>query len=582
MLSEAENDELLALLEAEDRDRLKAECGRDLVAFIRHFWHVVEPATSLVEGWCLDAMCDVLMAVSDGHIRRLLINVSPGSMKSLLLNVFFPAWEWIKRPHLRYISASYSVALPERDNRRLTRLVTSPLYRKCWPALDLVRAGDALVENSATGWKRVASIGSGVTGHRGDRILLDDCNNPSDVESPDVRETTTRWLREVMPSRLNNLDEGAIISIQQRTHKGDATGVLAEYGRGYNWMCIPMRFDPLRMCQVVLRRDADGNPVDTWADPRGLDADGYELEGLGTDAKGNVAVRPGSPMALAEGTLAWPERFSESAMEEQELTLGSYAWQNQYQQLPGERGGGLIRREWWNAWTSRNNPDFGTVVASLDTAIGENDGNDYNALTVWGAFEGENGSPQIMLIDAWKARCSLAELCKRVAETCYGRMVDGNRTPTVDYLLIEDKTRGTDVCAEIRRVYSGAPWETHLIKVPGGKNAESKTARLKSVSGMFSGDMRRDPATDMLVYEGGVVWAPDTTWADEVINEVSAFPRGKNDDLTDTVSQALRWMRRNGVILRRVEHDAREEEAATFRREPGIPYTGGLTKERGR
>jgi phage terminase large subunit-like protein len=559
--------ELLALLEADERERIREESESDLVAFIRHFWHVVEPATPLVEGWPLEAMCDALMAVTEGHITRLLINVSPGSMKSLLLNCFYPAWEWQRFPHYRYISASYSVALPERDNRRFARLVTSDLYRACWPKIVLARAGDALVENDQTGWKRVASIGSGTTGHRGDRVLIDDANNPQTTESDDVRETTTRWLREIMPSRLNNLDEGAIISIQQRTHEEDATGVLAKYGRDYSWMCIPARFDPTRMCSLVLRRDDEGRPTDVWVDPRGLDDEGNELEGLGMDARGNVVVRPGSPMALAEGELFWPARFSEAAMDEQESTLGPYGWANQYQQLPGERGGGLIRREWWNVWAGDDFPDFGTVIVSLDTAMEEHEQADYNALTAWGAFPGETGSPQLMLRAAWRKRCKLAELVKLVAETCI--------KVKADYLLIEHKSRGKDVSDEILRLYGDATWQTVLIKVPGGKGAMDKVARLNAVSHLFSGDARRDPTTDLLVYEGGIVWQPDKEWADEVVAEVTAFPRGKHDDWTDTVSQALSFVRKQGVVLRKAEYDADEAEAKRYRRAPGVPYVIG-------
>src|ERR1700733_7697291 len=89
---------------------VKAEAEADLLAFGRLIWPVLEPATPLIEGWVLRALCDLLMAISDGHHQRVIINIPPGTGKSLWLNVILPAWEWGPQnmPHLRYISASYS------------------------------------------------------------------------------------------------------------------------------------------------------------------------------------------------------------------------------------------------------------------------------------------------------------------------------------------------------------------------------------------------------------------------------------------------------------------------------------------
>jgi phage terminase large subunit-like protein len=553
--------------EIERRERMKEQAAaaeEDLLAFVRMFWRSVEPETPLVEGWPLEAMADVLMSVTDGHLRRVLINIFPGAMKSLLLNVFFPAWEWGPQnlPHLRYISASYSAGLTERDNRRLLRIVTDPVYRQCWPHVKIVRDGAERIENAATGWKLATSVGGRMTGERADRILIDDANNPKDVESDQVRGATNLWLREVMPDRLNNLDEGVIINLQQRVHEEDATGTLAKYWQGYSWLCIPMEFDPLRVSSVVLRRDENGEPADVWVDPRSLDEDGNTLEGVYTNDRGVLAVRPGSPMAQAEGTLAWPERFSPGAVTEQKRIKGPYGWSSQYQQFPTTRGGEIIRRDWWLAWTATDYPDLGTVVASLDTALEENTQADFNALTVWGAFADPAGEPKLILLAAWRLRATLAELVARVAETCHRHKVD--------YLLVEKKTRGRDVHDELVRLHADATWETILV-VPQG----DKVSRLNAVAHLFSGDCRRDPVSRMDVYSGGTIYAPLKDWADEVINEVSAFPRGAHDDFVDSTSQCLVWVRRHGVVLRKVEWEAQEQAAKMFKPPIGVPYAIG-------
>lgn len=561
----------------------KEEAEASLLAFVRMFWRVLEPDTKLIEGWVLDALCETLMAITDGHITRICINVPPGSMKSSLLNVLWPAWEWGPQnmPHLRYLSVSYNSDIPERDNLRFTRVISDPVYQSMWgDRVKLVREGAALVENHHTGWKRTTSTDGGTTGWRGDRILLDDMNNPKSVESDAVRKGTNIFIREVMPDRLNSLRDSVIVNLQQRTHEDDATGTIIKYGRGYQFLCIPMEFDPLRMMPLVLRRDDNGDAIQVWNDPRGLDSNGNLLEGLYTDpVRDTLKVRPGSPMAHAEGTLCWPERFGSKEVMDLKSEKGEYAWAGQYQQMPQPRGGGIIRHDWWQLWARPSYPPLGTVVASLDTSIKEGEKNDYNALTVWGAFaEGNDPYPRLILIDAWRIRCSLAELVQKTAETCSDRKVD--------VLLIEDKARGTDVAAEIARQYaSDVTWDTQLIPVNGrGSFAGDKEARLRAVSVMFSGDVRKVPkpgapppppgerGETIDVWSGGLIFEPGTSWSREVVEEVCSFPTAAHDDYTDSTSLALSWIRRHGVVLRKVEWEREDYQSKLFRPRPGVPY----------
>lgn len=179
-----------------------------------------------------------------------------------------------------------------------------------------------------------------------------------------------------------------------------------------------------------------------------------------------------------------------------------------------------------------------------------------------GHLPGNSGEPLILLLDAWRARLSLADLVKRTADTC--------RERKADYLLIEHKTRGRDVADEIVRLYSRRTWETVLLKPAG-----DKTSRLKAVEHLFSGDARQDPKTKIWNYDGGIVYAPDRDFADEVISEVAAFPYGAHDDYCDTVSQAVGWVRKNGVILRKEEWDEDETERQRYRRAPSVPYMIG-------
>lgn len=553
----------------------KAEAERDLLAFGRMFWHVLEPETPLIEGWVLEALADLLMAISDGYHRRVIINIPPGSGKSLWLNVFLPAWEWgpCNMPHLRYIAASYNEQLPERDNAKFSKLIQSPEYQALWgDRVKVVSDSKGLVENSKTGWKRTTSTHSGTTGHRGDRVLIDDANDPNNVESDAVRSSTVHWLREVMPDRLNSLARGVIVNLQQRTHEEDATGTLAKHWDDFTWMMIPMEYDPLRDTPIELRQDGDGPIV--WRDPRGLSADGEELEGRFYDRSGVLRLRSGSALARADGELAWPERFTAEDIARLKRIKGPYAYAHQYQQEAVPRGGGIIRRDWWKLWPREAFPPLGTVVASLDTAIKEGEANDYNAFVSFGAFtareETGDDAPKLVLTSAWQDRMSLAELIRRVAESCFA--------VKADYLVIEDKARGHDVAAEIMRQYDDASWQTVLIPANGrGAFSGDKEARLRAVSVMFSGDVRKVPSPGepdrmMDLWTGGMIYEPGMDWSQEVVDQVCGFPTAAHDDYVDAVSMALSFIRRNGVVLPAREYRRAEEEAMKYRSPMTVPY----------
>jgi phage terminase large subunit-like protein len=207
-------------------------------------------------------------------------------------------------------------------------------------------------------------------------------------------------------------------------------------------------------------------------------------------------------------------------------------------------------------------------MVSVDTAIEEGNHNDFNAVTVWGAFAGKEGEPLFLLMDAWRERLSLAQLVYQIQQTC--------RKWKADYLLLEHRTRGRDVHDEIQRLYSAGTWETVLVKPDA-----SKMARMKAIEHFFSGDYARVPTGGRTpdgkleyidTWTGGVVYAPAKDWSEMVIDELAAFPYSKHDDFCDSVSQCLGFARKNGVIIRRPEWDAQEYERNLFRRPVGTPY----------
>lgn len=282
---------------------------RSFAEFVKMTWPVLEPASELKWGWSLDAICEHLEAVTKGDIKRLLMNVPPGCMKSLLTGVLWPAWEWGPqgRPGMRYLGTAHKQDLAVRDNLKCRRLIQSDWYQQRWP---LKLTGDqnakTKFENDYTGFREAMAFTS-MTGSRGDRVILDDplsvdhANSDADLRAAELTFT------EALPTRVNN-DESAIVVIMQRLHEKDTSGIILKRDLGYVHLCLPMRFEAERKCVTSIG----------FEDPRTYD-----------------------------GELLFPERFPEATVSSLEKTMGSYAAAGQLQQRPAPREGGMFKRAWF-------------------------------------------------------------------------------------------------------------------------------------------------------------------------------------------------------------------------------------------
>ena len=241
----------------------RAECEESLVEFIKQAWHTIEPGTPYVHGWHVDFISEHLEAITygveinDRPYNRVLINVPPGTMKSLILNVFWPSWEWGPKnmPHLRYVCAAHKIEnLSARDSRRMRQLITSEWYQQRW-ADRVILARDQnekLNFQNSVGGSRIATAITSLTGIRGDRVLIDDPHSVDSASSEAQRETEVTTFLEAIPTRLNDPIKSAIVVIMQRLHEEDVSGVILDKQLGYDHICLPMRYDYLRHCVTAL------------------------------------------------------------------------------------------------------------------------------------------------------------------------------------------------------------------------------------------------------------------------------------------------------------------------------------------
>lgn len=270
---------------------------------------MLEPNARYVHNWHIDFICDHLQAITEGRLNpRLLINVPPGSMKSLLVSVFWQAWEWGPRGlhSMRYLTTAFNEIPVKRDTRKTRDLILSEWYQSLWPEVKLVRTAELSFANSGTGTREGVPFGS-LTSQRGDRLILDDPHSVELAESETERANTTRKFREGALNRLNDQARSAIVVIMQRLHEDDIAGTILKLGMDFTHVMLPMEFEPERACVTPIGKD-----------PRQFDGD-----------------------------LLDPGRFPRDVVQGLKDGMGQYAYAGQYQQRPAPREGGIFKRHWF-------------------------------------------------------------------------------------------------------------------------------------------------------------------------------------------------------------------------------------------
>lgn len=396
------------------------EARRSLLEFVKQAWHVLEPDADFVDGWHIHAICEHLEAVSQGQISKLIINVPPGHMKSLLCCVFWPTWEWISRPYLRWLFATYSSDLTIRDSIKTRQLISSDWYQARYGHLyQLVKTNERKITNDKLGFRIATSIGGMGTGERVHRVVNDDLLRANDAGSEAMQEEAIRHMKAMSTRGVGNDHFGQVL-IMQRLDGRDPTAWAMEQG---NWekLILPAEFESKRRASTCIG----------FVDPRQED-----------------------------GELLWPTLFPRERIEELKVSLGPYDAAAQLQQIPTPADGGIVKLEWFADKYYSALPPVEFLVQSWDTAFKTGQKNDYSVCTTWAACK--NG---YYLVDRYKQRIEFPELKNMMIA------LSNQYKPAV--ILVEDKASGQSVIQELKR-------NTRLplkpIKVDVDKERRLKTA----------------------------------------------------------------------------------------------------------
>ena len=246
------------------------------------------------------------------------------------------------------------------------------------------------------------------------------------------------------------------------------------------------------------------------------------------------------PAIMPSGKPLWPQFWSLKELSALKEELPNGKWMAQYMQQPTSDVSAIIKREWWQVWPEDEPPFCEFLIQSWDTAFLKTERSDYSACTTWGVFYKPDATginrANIILLNAFKSRMEFPELKQRAMQEY--------KEWNPDTLVVEAKAAGSPLIFELRAM--GIPVQEYTPT-----KGNDKIARLNSVADIFA---------------SGMVWVPNTNWAEELVEEVASFPSGEHDDMVDSMSQALIRYRRGGFI--RLESDEEDEPRQFRRKEP--------------
>jgi predicted phage terminase large subunit-like protein len=470
----------------------------DFYTFVRLIAPTILPE-DFIDGVHVKLICEKLQEVAESVAnpalvpKRLQIFLPPGSMKSKTASNLFPAWCLGKHPNWCFLALGSDFEFAVDNFGRPTKdIIDSDYYKAIFPNTILKKDVQSAGRWDTTKKGRFVARGAGqnIAGRRAHISICDDVISEQTTKN-DLKKINS-WYRKGLRTRL--LPRGAEIIINTRWFVDDLSGFMEK-----------------------VDQDSD-RPWEIIKIPALLDAVSSNLL---LEAAGNLPDEE----RFAEGTSFWPEFWPTDLLLERKQTTPPNEWAALYQQSPISDEGAIIKRTDFQLWEEETPPPCRYVVVSMDTAFSVKESADYSAYSVWGVFTNtvktfDNISMAqdcLILLGAGKGKWDFAGLCAKAQ--------DLNDKYSPEFFIVEDKASGQSLIPELRK--RSIPIQSYLPD-------RDKMFRLQATTPYFQSNRIFIPK--------------EKEWADDLVTEVISFPKAPNDDLTDTVSQAILWMRDNFMI----------------------------------
>ena len=443
--------------------------------FASRAWRIIEPATPLQLSWHHELILEHLEMAFLRQVTRLVINVPPRTLKSILTSVLWPDWGWTRAPWTRWVFNSYSLSLATEFSVKRRRILRDDWFTEKW-GNSVKLAGDQDLktefENLQTGKMTATSTGGTLTGKGGDFIVMDDPQNPQMAESEVERKATNDFYSNTLLSRLNVKRLGVIVLVQQRLHAEDTTSLVLKEG-GWQHVCVQA---------MASARKTYSFPI----------------------SKREVEV--------AEGELMHPSREGLVEFSKMRRAMGSRTHDAQYQQAPSAETGNIWKRHWWRFYKELPG-GFDVQIQSWDAAFKQTPGSSFVVGQVWGL----RGAQKYLL----------AQTRERMDYPATKKAIQAMTAmwPRALAKLIEDKANGPALISDLSGTVSG------IVPIqPVG----DKIVRANAVAATIeAGDVWLPDPSICGVDDSG------RPWVESFIEECAAFPESQNNDQVDAASQAL-------------------------------------------
>lgn len=456
--------------------------------------------------------------------KRLQIFLPPGSMKSKILNMFV-TWCFGRHPKWRILHVGHTKQFAE-DNmgRSIRDLMQTPEYNDIFPNTlikkDVKAAGRW--DTTEGGTYYCAGVGNQIAGRRAHISICDDVVSEQTAYSDNDRPKINNWYVPGLRTRL--LPGASEIIVNTRWHVDDLSG-------------------------FILRADEESKvPWQVVAIPAFLDSSATRLLNKFSD---------GFPKNLEEGDSFWPEFWSSDLLEEKRKDKGmsEAKWNALYMQNPVPEEGNIFKEDEFQYWTDSEPPPLDYLLVSMDTAFSTRESADFSAYSVWGIFKyaeedlagKEYVVSNMLLLESERGRWEFPELCKKVEEV--------NAMYEPDTFVIEKKASGQSLIQEMRR---------RQIPITEYIPDKDKISRAHACQPFMSSHRIWVPADRL---DDQVTRPKD--FAQDLIQEATHFPFDIHDDLTDTLTQAILWMR-DSFNITNLEYDEDDEDDREY--SPRLTY----------
>ncbi|MBL3284882.1 Terminase-like family protein [Rickettsiales endosymbiont of Paramecium tredecaurelia] len=455
----------------------------DLNSFIHKTFNHLNSSQEYEANWHIDLITHYLQALTNGEIRRLIINIPPRCLKSSSVSVAWPAWLLGHEPTKKIIVASYSMALSIKHSLDCRFVMASPWYQRIFPNTIISKKQNQKNKFLTTmhGFRMASSIGSTLTGEGGDILIIDDPHNPAHIHSVKTRNRAIEWFEQVFASRLNDKKNGVIILIMQRLHSQDLAGYLSNLP-GWEKLIIPNS---------------------TTQEIR------YSIPYY---QKHQLDIRKTTEEVIYKANSRLYEHETPVNIENLISEIGYINYCTQYLQQPPEERYSLLHRKEIVFYDVHELPTkFDFFAQSWDTAIKVNQDSDYSVCLTFGVH-----NDRFYLLQILRDKLTYPNL-KQLAVQTYQAFAPR-------FVIIEDKGSGQQliqdmlVQEQVRRE-AIAPFKPKLDKI----------TRFSSV---------------ILDFQSGNILLPkNAPHIETILYEIENFPYAKHDDIIDAFSQFLIFMR---------------------------------------